>query len=189
MSFAGGLRNARQEGRYDVLLVRAHPDAAGRLAARGARAAAADDARERLLRDLAAPVPDGAWIAAARAAERTRAYATWMRIVMRAQRAAYLAGVADGHRDGGQRSTTRSRACARVPMSCAWTHARATRRCTCRAATSAASSSACARTAAATAAATTPGETWDAEAVLAARRRRARDTAARRPATLELVRA
>ena len=72
VSFAGGLRNARQEGRYDVLLARAHPDAAGRLPL-GELAQPPDGARERLLRDLAAPVPDGAWIAAASAAERARA--------------------------------------------------------------------------------------------------------------------
>ena len=100
VSFAGGLRHAFQEGRYDVRLVHAHPDAAGRLAL-GELAQAPRTSRERLLRDLAAPVPHGAWLAAARAAQRTGAHAAWMRIVMRAQRAQYLAGVAAGIREAG----------------------------------------------------------------------------------------
>jgi glycosyltransferase involved in cell wall biosynthesis len=186
VTFAGGLRNARQEGRYDVLLARAHPDAAGRLPL-GRLAQPPDGARERRLRDLAAPVPDAAWVAAASAAERTRSWGTWMRVVMRAQRAAYLAGVAEGIEAEGpiDEALARVRSNAdvlgvtahegdpplRLPADhfgrvelALRAHGRDAR-----------------------VEATTPGETWDAEAVL----QRAATALAQAPAapeTLELVR-
>ena len=186
VSFAGGLRNARQEGRYDVLLVRAHPDAAGRLPL-GELAQPPRTGRERLLRDLAAPVPDGAWIAAASAAERTRAHATWMRLVMRAQRAAYLAGVAEGIETAGGIDDALARVRSRAdvlrmdvregdpPLELPRGHFGRVEL------------GLLARGLQATAAATTPGETWDAEAVLARAAAALADTSAD-ARTLELVR-